>query len=59
MQAPDNPIVARLKEPSTYAGAAVAIGAVPMVIGNPRDPNAWGMLLASLFAVFLREKARP
>ncbi|MFO0255652.1 MAG: hypothetical protein ACK52V_16195 [Betaproteobacteria bacterium] len=59
MQAQQNHIVERLKEPSTYAGAAVAIGTVPVVMANPRDPQGWGMLLASLFAIFLREKGRP
>lgn len=56
MNRSDNPIAARLREPSTYAGAAVAVGAVPMVIQNPRDPQAWAMVLGALFSIFMRER---
>lgn len=49
-------ILNRLREPSTAAGAGLVLNAVPALLVNPRDPQAWGGLIGGLFAMLLREK---
>lgn len=51
-------IKARLQEPSSAAGLTLALNALPALLVNPRDGQAWGGLIGGLLAVLLRERAR-
>lgn len=49
--------MARLLEPSTWAGLGVACHAVSLILADKGNGAAWGELVGAVAAVVLREKA--
>lgn len=48
-------ILALLMQPSSFAGYACLMTAIPAVIAAPANPVAWGGILAALAAVLKNE----
>jgi hypothetical protein len=49
----------RLYEPSTWAGLGMVVSNVGDVVANPKDMQAWTVLLFGLIAIIKREGAAP
>ena len=49
-------ITGRMKEPSSFAGMAGLMHAIPTLLSDPRNPEAWGIVIASVLAILIREK---
>jgi len=52
-----NYVIDRLKEPSTMSGIAAALSAIPQLLADPSNAQAWGVVIAALMAVVLKERA--
>lgn len=51
-----NWILERLSEPSSLAGIAAVIDAAARLVENPQDAQSWGVVIAGVLAIVMRER---